>query len=152
LSLFFKKSMLLITAESLGESTVFWIAANRESVSGGRNAHARGTGTGRTHHFSSLAEAEDNFLFGFGVGATESSARVTARAGGSGMQATCGRRASAPKVAATGPSRSRIFVVLTVSTVLCWPDEATVVVDDVDDASTHDPSAARRISRHTGLL
>jgi hypothetical protein len=37
-------------------------------------------------------------------------------------------------------------------TVLCWPDEAAVVVDDVDDASTHDPSAARRISRHTGLL
>jgi hypothetical protein len=127
---------------------VFWIAANRESVSGGRNAHARGTSTGRTHHFSSLAEAEDNFLCGFGVGATESSARVTARAGGTGMQATCGRRASAaPKVAAT-----RIFVVLTVSTVLCLPDEATVVVDDVDDASTHDPSAARRISRHMGLL
>jgi len=133
-------------------ASIFWIAANRESVSGGRNAHARGTGTGRTHHFSSLAEAEDNFLFGFGVGATESSARVTARAGGSGMQATCGRRASAaPKVAATEPSRSRIFVVLTVSTVLCWPDEAAVDVDEDDDASAG-PSAARRISRHTGLL
>lgn len=123
----------------------------REMLATGET-HTRPRPSG-THHFSSLAEAEDNFLFGFGVGATESSARVTARAGGSGMQATCGRRASAaPKVAATGPSRSRIFVVLTVSTVLCWPDEATVVVDDVDDASTHDPSAARRISRHTGLL